>query len=218
MDMDRNAFLFDLDGVIFDTEGQYSVLWDELGDRYFSDREFGGRIKGQTLPRIFDTYFPGDTALQNEIRARLDVFEREMDYSYIPGVEEFLEDLKRRGCPAAIVTSSDRSKMQNVYMAHPEIKSLVTHIFTGEDFTRSKPFPDCYIMGMNVFGTLPGNTFIFEDSFNGLQAAKDSGGNVIALATTNAREDVAPYAGLVIDNFIGLTVEKLQDNFYICRA
>lgn len=71
---------------------------------------------------------------------------------------------------------------------------------------------------MNVFGTLPGNTFIFEDSFNGLQAAKDSGGNVIALATTNAREDVAPYAGLVIDNFIGLTVEKLQDNFYICRA
>ena len=53
---------------------------------------------------------------------------------------------------------------------------------------------------------------------NGLQAAKDSGGNVIALATTNAREDVAPYAGLVIDNFIALTVEKLQDNFYICRA
>ena len=161
MDMDRNAFLFDLDGVIFDTEGQYSVLWDELGDRYFSDREFGNRIKGQTLPRIFDTYFPGDKALQNEIRARLDVFEREMDYSYIPGAEEFLEDLKRRGCPAAIVTSSDRSKMRNVYMAHPEIKSLVTHIFTGEDFTRSKPFPDCYIMGMNVFGTLPGNTFIF---------------------------------------------------------
>ena len=47
----------------------------------------------------------------------------------------------------------------------------------------------------------------------GLQAAKDSGGNVIALATTNSREAVVPYAGLVIDDFKGLTPEAVMKNF-----
>ena len=205
----RPAFLFDLDGVIFDTEGQYSVLWDEIGKEHFSDSSFAGKIKGQTLVQIFDLYFKDNLPLQKEIRDRLYRLEREMDYRYVPGVEAFLSELKSAGYPAAVVTSSNRDKMRNVYRAHPEIKSLFTHIFTGEDFIRSKPAPDCYLLGMEVFGTLPERTFIFEDSFNGLQAAKDSGGKVIALATTNSRQDVSPYADLVIDDFVGMSLPLL---------
>ncbi|MBO8453110.1 MAG: HAD family hydrolase [Bacteroidetes bacterium] len=205
----RPAFLFDLDGVIFDTEGQYSVLWDEIGKEHFSDSGFAGKIKGQTLVRIFDLYFKDNLPLQEEIRDRLYRLEREMDYRYVPGVEDFLSELKSAGYPAAVVTSSNRDKMENVYRAHPDFSGRFARIFTGEDFTRSKPAPDCYLLGMKTFGTAPEDTFIFEDSFSGLQAARTSGGNVIALATTNPREAVAPYASLVIDDFRGLTAGML---------
>lgn len=207
--MDRTAFLFDLDGVVFDTEGQYSEFWREMGVKYFSDSDVGAGIKGQTLRQIFDVYFPGNTIVQEDIRKALNDFESRMEYPYVPGVERFLEELRTGGYPAAIVTSSDRSKMRNVYRAHPEIRSLFADIFTAEDFSRSKPAPDCYMLGMEAYGTLPERTFIFEDSFNGLQAAKDSGGKVIALATTNSRSDVSPYAELVIDDFTGLPLPYL---------
>lgn len=207
--MEKTAFLFDLDGVIFDTEGQYSEFWSRMANEYFPGKGLGDNIKGQTLRQIFDTYFPDDLQAQGMLTNALNDFESRMDYRYVPGVEQFLEELRAGDYPAAIVTSSNRDKMRNVYRAHPEIKSLFTHIFTGEDFTRSKPAPDCYLLGMEVFGTLPERTFIFEDSFNGLQAAKDSGGKVIALATTNSRQDVSPYADLVIDDFVGMSLPLL---------
>ena len=207
--MEKAAFLFDLDGVIFDTEGQYTDFWDGIGAEYLDDPHLAARLKGETIATSLLRCFPDDEVTREEVRRKLYDFEAGMKFEYIPGAYEFLVYLKDRGYPTAIVTSSNRDKMRNVYRAHPEIKSLFTHIFTGEDFTRSKPAPDCYLLGMEVFGTLPERTFIFEDSFNGLQAAKDSGGKVIALATTNSRQDVSPYADLVIDDFVGMSLPLL---------
>ena len=207
--MGRPVFLFDLDGVIFDTEGQYSVLWDRIGREYLSDPDFGNRIKGQTLVQIYDRYFPGDIEAQDSIRDSLYRLEREMDYTYVPGMERFLGELVAGGYGTAIVTSSNRDKMENVYRVHPEIRKMFSRIFTGEDFARSKPAPDCYLLGMEFFGSRPEDTFIFEDSLNGLRSARDSGGNVIALATTCGRDAVAPYSGLVIDDFTGTEVPGL---------
>lgn len=214
VEMEGISFLFDLDGVVFDTEGQYTDLWMKIGQKYFNDRDLSLRIKGMTLVQIFDSYFPGNVSAQREIREMLSRFEKEMDYEYVPGVRSFLESLRQKDIRTAIVTSSDRPKMENVYRAHPEIRDLFSAIFTGEDFSRSKPAPDCYLMGMKTFGSAPENTYIFEDSFNGLTAARDSGGNVIALATTNPRNAVAPYAGLVTDDFTGLTPESVIESFH----
>ena len=104
--------------------------------------------------------------------------------------------------------------MENVYRSHPEIRDLTGHILTCDDFSRPKPYPDCYMLGMKVCDSVPEDTFIFEDSFNGLRAARDSGGNVIALATTNSRETVAGYSGLVIDDFSGITPEAIMHYFH----
>ena len=51
------AALFDFDGVIMDTETQYTVFWDEQGRKYLNEQDFGRRIKGQTLTQIYDKYF-----------------------------------------------------------------------------------------------------------------------------------------------------------------
>ena len=203
------AALFDFDGVIMDTETQYTVFWNEQGLKYLNEEDFGRRIKGQTLAQIYEKYFSTLPEAQQEITAKLNVFEKQMSYEYIPGVEAFIADLHRHDVKIAVVTSSNEEKMQNVYNAHPEFKGMVDRILTGEMFARSKPAPDCFLLGMEIFESTPDNTYVFEDSFHGLQAGMTSGATVIGLATTNSREAITGKAHYIMDDFTGMTYDKL---------
>ena len=203
------AALFDFDGVIMDTETQYTVFWDEQGRKYLNEEDFGRRIKGQTLTQIYEKYFSALPEARQKITADLNVFETQLSYEYIPGVVAFIAELRRHGVKIAVVTSSNEEKMQNVYNAHPEFPAMVDRILTGEMFARSKPAPDCFLLGMEVFGATPKNTYVFEDSFHGLQAGMTSGATVIGLATTNSREAITGKAHYIMDDFTGMSYEKL---------
>lgn len=203
------AVLFDFDGVIMDTETQYSIFWHKAGVDYLGMSDLENRIKGQTLTYIYDNFFSGKTEEQEEITVALTRFEQEMSYDYIPGALDFIADLRRHGVKMAVVTSSNDVKMAAVYRARPEVKTLFDRILTAEMFAHSKPAPDCFLLGMEVFGTTPDTTYVFEDSFNGLKSGMASGATVIGLATTNSREDIAPLCHHIIDNFEDFTYDKL---------
>lgn len=203
------AALFDFDGVVVDTETQYSVFWHRVGADFLGMDDLEKRVKGQTLAYIYETFFPGMQAEQAEITAALDRFEQEMSFGFIPGVEEFIADLRRNGVKMAVVTSSNARKMEAVYRAVPGVKNLFDRILTAEMFTASKPAPDCFLLGMEVFGTVPETTYVFEDSFNGLRAGMASGATVIGLATTNPREEITPLCHYVLDDFRGFTYDNL---------
>lgn len=202
--------LFDFDGVLADTETQYTEFWNKIGKDYLGLEDFGRTIKGQTLVQIFGKYFDGMTREQEEIVPMLNEFERNMTYGYIPGAEGFMKELKAAGIPMAIVTSSNDIKMSNAYKAHPELPKLVDKILTSEYFSKSKPDPECFLKGMEILGGTPEETVIFEDSFHGLAAGRASGARVIGLATTNKREAIAPLCDMVIDDFLGLTVQDIR--------
>ncbi len=203
------AALFDFDGVVVDTETQYSVFWHKMGVDYLGMEDLEKRIKGQTLVYIYDTFFSGMDKEQQEITIALDRFEREMSFDFIPGVEAFVSDLRRNHVRVAVVTSSNDKKMEVVYRAKPEIRTMFDHILTAEMFTASKPAPDCFLLGMKVFGTTPETTYVFEDSFNGLKAGMASGATVVGLATTNPRPEIAPLCHHVLNDFEGFTYDKL---------
>ncbi|MBO7646237.1 MAG: HAD-IA family hydrolase, partial [Prevotella sp.] len=93
-------------------------------------------------------------------------------------------------------------KMENVYQQQPRFKELFDAILTAEDFDKSKPDPDCYLKGMARFGCTPEETLVFEDSINGLKAAKASGATLIGLDTTNPAEVIKEYTEVVISNYI----------------
>ncbi|WP_297974901.1 HAD family phosphatase [uncultured Bacteroides sp.] len=203
------AALFDFDGVVVDTETQYSVFWHKMGVDYLGMEDLEKRIKGQTLVYIYDTFFSGMNKEQQEITIALDRFEREMSFDFIPGVEAFVSDLRRNHVRVAVVTSSNNKKMEVVYRAKPEIRTMFDHILTAEMFTASKPAPDCFLLGMKVFGTTPETTYVFEDSFNGLKAGMASGATVVGLTTTNPRPEIAPLCHHVLNDFEGFTYDKL---------
>ncbi len=201
MKMTFKAALFDLDGVVLDTEGQYSEFWGQMGREYRPDvPDFSLRIKGQTLRQIFDAWIT-DPAKQTEITRRLDEFEARMQYSYIKGTRAYVEQLRQQGIHTAIVTSSNQPKMENVYRAHPELKELFEHILTSEDFQESKPSPDCYLRAAASFGVPIQECVVFEDSINGLKSGRASGAYVMGLATTNPREAITTLCDEVIEDF-----------------
>lgn len=206
------AALFDFDGVVVDTEPQYSIFWNEQGRKYHPEiLEFGRIIKGQTLTQIYDRYFAGQRKVQKEITQELNLFEQNMLYNYIPGVEAFIKELRANGVKVAIVTSSNETKMYNAYKAHPEMQGSVDHILTAEMFVRSKPDPECFLLGALVFDTVPENCVVFEDSFHGLEAGNRAGMTVIGLATTNSEEQIRDKANAVIQDFNGFTYEKMME-------
>ena len=198
--------LFDFDGVIADTESQYTIFWNKQGKDYLGLENFGHTIKGQTLVQIFDKYFNGMIKEQEEIVPNLNAFEENMSYDYIPGALEFLQALKSKGIRSAIVTSSNDIKMAKVYTSHPELLELVDAVLTSEHFSKSKPDPECFLKGMEVLGATPQETIVFEDSFHGISAGRASGAFVVGLATTNKSEALTPLCDLVIDDFTSVTV------------
>lgn len=201
--------LFDFDGVIADTETQYTEFWNRIGREYLGQEEFGHTIKGQTLVQIFGKYFEGMDREQEEIVPQLNEFEANMSYDYIPGAQAFIKELKAAETPMAIVTSSNDIKMSNAYKAHPELLELVDKVLTSEHFSKSKPDPECFLKGMEFLGGTPEETVVFEDSFHGIAAGRAAGAKVIGLATTNKREAIAPLCDMVIDDFTYLSLRDL---------
>lgn len=197
------AALFDLDGVVFNTEPQYTEFWGAQCREFHPEHPgLEHEIKGQTLVQIFDRHFSGDLAYSQEIITnRLNDFEQTMRFDYVEGFEYFVSRLRSRGVKTAVVTSSNIAKMQSVYQSRSEFRQLFDAILTSEDFERSKPDPDCYLKAAERLGAEIDECIVFEDSFNGLKSGRAAGMKVVGLATTNSAESIAPYSDVIISNY-----------------
>jgi len=209
------AALFDLDGVVFDTEPQYTEFWGSQCRLYHPERPgLEQEIKGSTLTQIYDRWFSGDLESEQPlITRRLDAFEAQMRYEYIAGFEQFIADLHAHGVKTAVVTSSNQPKMESVYRAQPQFKQLFDAILTSEDFEYSKPHPDCYLKAAARFNAEPSECIVFEDSFNGLKSGRAAGMKVVGLATTNPAGSIAPLSDIQITDYQHTTYQSLNERF-----
>lgn len=206
------AALFDLDGVVFDTEPQYTVFWGSQCRLYHPERPgLEHEIKGSTLQQIYDKWWSGELEKERDIvTRRLNEFEAQMDYSYIAGFEAFVRDLRQHGVKTAVVTSSNMPKMESVFRVRPEFKSLFDAILTSEDFAESKPSPDCYLKGAERFGVSPDECVVLEDSINGLKSGRAAGMYVVGLTTTNTKENIEALSNIQIKDYQDINYQKLN--------
>lgn len=204
----RCGVLFDLDGVLLDSEGKYSIFWAQMDKEHPTGIDnFAAYIKGFHLNRIL-SYFDNEEARQ-QILNKLASFERDMRYEFFPGALELVRQLNEAGIAMAIVTSSDRKKMESLYSQHPEFPTMFDHIITGDMVIKAKPDPYCYFMAAKRLGIDIHDCIVVEDSRNGLIAGRESGARVIGVATTLSADAVSAYSDMTIDAVNQLTVERI---------
>ena len=109
------AALFDLDGVLIDSETLYTEFWERVGrEHHLPSATFAHDIKGTTLSDILTTHFP-DPEVRRDVDRMLHEFENEIVYPIFPGALEFVDKLREAGMKTAIVTSSDGRGFQGGY-------------------------------------------------------------------------------------------------------
>ena len=205
----KKAALFDLDGVVFDTEPQYTEFWGLVFRHYYPEQPgLERKIKGSTLVQIYDLYFFGRPEVQARITEQLNEFERHMRYIYVAGFENFVRGLREQGVKTAVVTSSNVEKMRNVYAAHSDFPQFFDAVLTSEDFAKSKPDPDGYLKGADRLGCAPSECVGFEDSVNGLKALNAAHIFTVGLDTTNPRSVVEGFSDLVVSDFTNPSLWK----------
>ena len=206
--MKKVGVLFDLDGVLIDSERLYTKFWEDIEKIYPTNVEnFALIIKGNALFKILNSYFPKN--IHQDIINRVHQFEHNITYPIYDGVIDFLKSLKEQGIPTAIVTSSDNVKMDALYKTYPYFRQYFDVVISSSDVTESKPHPQGYIMAANKIGCSPNDCYVFEDSLQGIDAGLAAGAIVIGLTTNNPAEKIKDKAHALIDSFVDFNITKM---------
>lgn len=182
------GFLFDLDGVLIDSERKYTEIWNGIDHVFPTGIEnFATKIKGTTLENILSSYFPS-SLIQDKVKKMLYEEENRMLYEYKEGAEELLKELKCMHIPAVLVTSSNGAKLSRLWMQLEDLEGYFQAIIDGDMVSRSKPDPQGYLLGAQAAGCVPEKCVVFEDSLQGVKAGNAAGAYVIGVAGTLPEE------------------------------
>ena len=176
------AVLFDMDGLVLDTEKLYTRFWQEaanaLGYPMTKEQALGMRSlnRGAGLAKMQSYFGPAvDYDLIRNKRIQLmDAFvEREGVYLK-PGIHELLAFLKEQGIKTAIATSSPMERTL-LYLGSVGLQNSFDELVSGYMVEKGKPEPDIYLYAAQKLGVNPGNCMVLEDSPAGILAAHRAG-------------------------------------------
>ena len=177
--------IFDMDGVIFDSERACFECWLEAADNLGVKgmREFYPGIIGtnaaqalQMAREAFDGTAGEGTAEELQ-RLSSEIFHRRYDDGGLPmkkGAEEILGYLRDEGIKTGLA-SSTRTRQVIRELTNAGLIDYFDSVTGGDSVTVSKPDPQIYLIACEKLGSLPGETFAIEDSFNGIRSAHRAG-------------------------------------------
>ncbi|MCM1290635.1 MAG: HAD family hydrolase [Prevotella sp.] len=210
------AVLFDLDGVLIDSEGTYSKIWSRIESHFPTGiKNFANVIKGTTLENILGTYFASPD-VRPKVEQMLHDEEDKMIYNYCKGAKELLTQLRENNVPIALVTSSNMKKMSHLYSCLPDIKEMFDFIVVGDMVKKSKPDPEGYLLAAKKLDVNPRRCAVFEDSLQGVKAGKRAGAFVIGDIGTLTADQIGPYSDILVNNLTEIDVNKLLNELQ-CR-
>lgn len=188
-----NAVIFDMDGLMFDTEALAKTAWLQVGQQlgYPITEAIISQIRGSTPAASAEVFraafgpsfdYPSAKALRNAMVE--DVIDREgVPIKY--GLTALLKQLRNQGLHAAVASSSPRKTIEK-YLAMAGLSTYFDAIVGAEDVMRSKPEPDVFLLAAKRLGAPVENCLVLEDSANGLRAAFHAGIRCVCIP------DIAP--------------------------
>jgi beta-phosphoglucomutase len=213
------AFLFDMDGVIVDSNPVHKVALKQFCEKYgfaLTEEQLHNKIYGRTnkdwIPAVFGE-------VTNEQIARY-TFEKEKLFrdlyansiEPLKGLLPFLQKLDHYGLARAIATSAPRENV-DFTLEKTRLGNYFRVILDESFVERGKPDPDIYLKTAAALGYDPKNCIVLEDSISGVKSGKSAGCKVVALTTTHSKEELHG-ADMTIPNFDGLDPLELIDSVF----
>jgi HAD superfamily hydrolase (TIGR01509 family) len=213
------ALLFDFDGLIVDTEtpsfASWQAVYREHGQELPLERWAAiiGTIGGfEPLDYLEELHGPVDRQAVKDRRREHELGLVEIE-SLRPGVIEYLEDAERLGLKTAIVSSSSRSWVDR-HLIRLERAEHFDEIVTADlDQARAKPRPTLYLEALERLSVSAGEAIAFEDSPNGVTAAKAAGIFTVAVPNGVTASLGLDEADLVLDSLAQLPLRELLARF-----
>lgn len=182
------AVIFDMDGVIFDSEKGVRDCWNIVAEKYgLKDIEtVCDRCTGTTYEdtkRIFAEFYGKDVPYEDYKAECSALFHEKFDGGRLPmkkGVKEILEYLKERGISLAIA-SSTREVTVRKWLEQAGLTEYFDKIICGDMVKKGKPEPDIYIKACAELGNIRSGVFAIEDSYNGIRSAVAAGIDAIMI-------------------------------------
>ena len=219
-----DLLIFDFDGLILDTETASYEVWSGIFQSYGATlpmTEWAACIG--TTQGAFDVY----AYLQSQVRQPIDVKEiarrhREEALKIIdsleprPGVLSYMSDAQKLRLPLALASSSD----QKWVMSHLSRLNLAEHfhsIRTSNDVEKVKPDPELYQLTLTTMGVKPHRAVAFEDSPNGIKAAKAAGIFTVAVPNSVTRQLPIGEADLRIESMADISLRELLHQIEMSR-
>jgi beta-phosphoglucomutase len=200
----KRAFLFDMDGVIADSNPHHRLAWEAFNRRYGLEttEAMQQSMYGKRNDQIVRDFFGAGLA-DEEVAARgtaKEALYREMigdrvESMLVPGIREFLE--RYRETPKAVATNAEPPNV-DFLLDQTGLRPYFQVVLNGHQVSHPKPDPEIYLLAAELLQTEPAACIVFEDSHSGVEAGRAAGMRVIGLSTTFGN---LPGTVLTIDNF-----------------
>ncbi|HEY0652479.1 MAG TPA: HAD family phosphatase [Chryseosolibacter sp.] len=213
------AFIFDMDGVIIDSNPFHKIALKQFCQKYgqdLSEEQLKEKIYGRTNKDWITNVF--GNLDEKKLRAYADEKEAlfrklyERDIHALDGLIPFLEAMDRLGVPRAIATSAPRANV-DFTLTHTGIEKYFPVILDESFVSKGKPDPEIYIKTVQALSQSPDNCVVFEDSLSGVRAGKLAGCKVVGITTTHSAEELSE-TDLVIDDFSEIDPKTLISKLF----
>lgn len=215
------AVLFDMDGVIVDTEPlhhkAYQKMFGKVGIEVSSEMYEG--FTGQSTYGIcvqLCTYFNLDQDPQELVQIKRNYFTKlffeDNDLQLLDGVEELINDYFKQGLTLIIASSASMFTINNV-MKRFNLDRFFSNKLSGANLKASKPHPEIFINAAKAANALPNECFVIEDSTNGIKAAKRAGIYCVAYKSEHSKNQDYTLADMVISDYNEIYFSKIQGIF-----
>jgi beta-phosphoglucomutase family hydrolase len=206
-DFNIKAVIFDLDGTLIDNNSFHRQTWEKYLEKIgkkISEEEFNANLNGRTNEDAIKYIFGKDISSEESLKHTLDkeALYREIYKPFIKpvaGLIDFLEKLKSKNIPMAIATSGIQPNIDFMFENIP-IKKYFETVVNSSHIKKGKPDPEIYLKVASLLNILPKNCLVFEDAAVGIKSAKAAGMKVIAVATTQPKEELAE-ADMIVEDY-----------------
>lgn len=213
------AVVFDMDGVIFDSEKLYRKHWMITGEEYnipeITMRELCNRIAGATKEhneKLMKSYFGEDfdyNTFRGKTMERMDEDIRQNGLDLKLGVKELFHFLKERGIKIGLATSTIRQRAER-NLRNAGILEEFDQIIYGGNVPNGKPAPDIYLKACEELGVAPSEAMGIEDSINGVKSASGAGlYTVMVIDLIEPTEEIRPLANQIYHSLFEI-IDLLQ--------